>query len=171
MHDIPEETWQIAYLRSSRKRALRVSMTIAPCISQQLTIRSICSRHSRSAPSLYLLLRKITHRPPLSPHNPPHRLQTPNPTFTQQELLWVRKFSTMAPTEDLSNLPKARQPIVISGPSGSGKSTMLKRLFEKYPDRFMFSVSRTSLLVPHFSPSYNPASPRILRELQDADLR
>jgi len=47
----------------------------------------------------------------------------------------------MAPIE---NLPKERQPIVISGPSGSGKSTMLKRLFEKYPDRFMFSVSHTT---------------------------
>lgn len=48
----------------------------------------------------------------------------------------------MAPTQDLENLPKERQPIVISGPSGSGKSTMLKMLFDKYPERFGFSVSR-----------------------------
>ncbi|KAF2403234.1 calcium-translocating P-type ATPase [Trichodelitschia bisporula] len=36
------------------------------------------------------------------------------------------------------------QPIVISGPSGTGKSTILKRLFEKYPEKFMFSVSHTT---------------------------
>lgn len=34
------------------------------------------------------------------------------------------------------------RPLVISGPSGTGKSTLLKRLFEEYPDRFSFSVSR-----------------------------
>ena len=34
------------------------------------------------------------------------------------------------------------RPIVISGPSGTGKSTLLKRLFEKYPNTFGFSVSR-----------------------------
>jgi guanylate kinase len=31
---------------------------------------------------------------------------------------------------------------VISGPSGAGKSTLLKRLFEKHPNAFGFSVSR-----------------------------
>jgi guanylate kinase len=34
--------------------------------------------------------------------------------------------------------------IIISGPSGAGKSTVLKRLFEKYPSRFAFSVSHTT---------------------------
>ena len=35
------------------------------------------------------------------------------------------------------------QPIfVLAGPSGSGKSTLLKKLFNKYPDKFSFSVSR-----------------------------
>jgi guanylate kinase len=34
------------------------------------------------------------------------------------------------------------RPIVISGPSGAGKSTLLKRLFEKHPNTFGFSVSR-----------------------------
>jgi guanylate kinase len=34
------------------------------------------------------------------------------------------------------------RPIVVSGPSGSGKSTLLKRLFEKHPKAFGFSVSR-----------------------------
>jgi hypothetical protein len=34
------------------------------------------------------------------------------------------------------------RPLVLSGPSGSGKSTLLKRLFQEYPDRFAFSVSR-----------------------------
>lgn len=48
----------------------------------------------------------------------------------------------MAPITDPDTLLKERQPIVISGPSGSGKSTMLKMLFEKYPGRFGFSVSR-----------------------------
>lgn len=60
------------------------------------------------------------------------------------------QFAKMARTADLDNLPKERQPIVISGPSGSGKSTMLKMLFEKYPGRFGFSVSREFLLL--FSP-------------------
>ena len=36
------------------------------------------------------------------------------------------------------------RPIVVSGPSGAGKSTLLKRLFDKYPDRFGFSVSHTT---------------------------
>ncbi|KAI9356751.1 P-loop containing nucleoside triphosphate hydrolase protein [Zopfochytrium polystomum] len=35
-------------------------------------------------------------------------------------------------------------PLVISGPSGVGKSTLLKKLFEKYPDAFGFSVSHTT---------------------------
>jgi hypothetical protein len=52
----------------------------------------------------------------------------------------------MAPLDDL---PKSRQPVVISGPSGSGKSTMLKRLFEDHPGRFGFSVSRTLSLCSH----------------------
>ena len=34
------------------------------------------------------------------------------------------------------------RPVVISGPSGAGKSTLLKRLFEKHPNTFGFSVSR-----------------------------
>jgi guanylate kinase len=34
--------------------------------------------------------------------------------------------------------------IIISGPSGAGKSTVLKRLFDKYPTRFAFSVSHTT---------------------------
>ncbi len=34
--------------------------------------------------------------------------------------------------------------IVLSGPSGVGKSTLLKRLFAKYSDKMMFSVSFTS---------------------------
>ena len=33
--------------------------------------------------------------------------------------------------------------LVIAGPSGSGKSTLLKRVFDKYPEKFAFSVSRT----------------------------
>jgi len=41
---------------------------------------------------------------------------------------------------------QAARPIVISGPSGSGKSTLLKRLFEKHPNTFGFSVSHTSRL-------------------------
>lgn len=34
--------------------------------------------------------------------------------------------------------------IIVSGPSGSGKSTLLKRLFEEFPDSFLFSVSDTT---------------------------
>ena len=38
------------------------------------------------------------------------------------------------------------RPIVISGPSGAGKSTLLKRLFERHPNTFGFSVSRMERL-------------------------
>ncbi|KAJ3134862.1 hypothetical protein HK100_003257 [Physocladia obscura] len=38
----------------------------------------------------------------------------------------------------------AISPLVISGPSGVGKSTLLKRLFDKYPTSFGFSVSHTT---------------------------
>ena len=40
--------------------------------------------------------------------------------------------------------PNFLRPLVISGPSGVGKSTLLNRLFESHPDKFGFSVSRTS---------------------------
>ncbi|KAK5465142.1 guanylate kinase [Exophiala xenobiotica] len=36
------------------------------------------------------------------------------------------------------------RPIVFSGPSGTGKSTLIKRLFQKHPDLFGFSVSHTT---------------------------
>jgi len=48
----------------------------------------------------------------------------------------IRKL-TLEITEDVG-----LRPIVISGPSGAGKSTLLKRLFEKHPNTFGFSVSR-----------------------------
>lgn len=48
-----------------------------------------------------------------------------------------RRSSSMAPTD-------SKPPVVVSGPSGAGKSTILKRLFNEHPDRFGFSVSRTS---------------------------
>lgn len=67
---------------------------------------------------------------------PKHTSQKPNQTNQ------TNQTARMALTTDPDNLPKERQPIVISGPSGSGKSTMLKMLFEKYPGRFGFSVSR-----------------------------
>jgi hypothetical protein len=40
------------------------------------------------------------------------------------------------------------RPLVMSGPSGAGKSTLLKRLFEDFPDKFGFSVSRASFCPP-----------------------
>jgi len=36
------------------------------------------------------------------------------------------------------------KPIIILGPSGVGKSTLIKKLYNKYPDRFGFSVSYTT---------------------------
>ncbi|KAI9815041.1 MAG: hypothetical protein M1827_002884 [Pycnora praestabilis] len=50
----------------------------------------------------------------------------------------------MAPTA-----PEKGRLVVLSGPSGSGKSTLLKRLLEKHPDTFGFSVSRRFSLFPH----------------------
>lgn len=35
------------------------------------------------------------------------------------------------------------------GPSGTGKSTLLKKLFNEYPDKFAFSISRTFLSTLH----------------------
>ncbi|KIV79630.1 guanylate kinase [Exophiala sideris] len=49
----------------------------------------------------------------------------------------IRRFS-MAPTAE------RYRPIVCSGPSGTGKSTLIKKLFEKHPDLFGFSVSHTT---------------------------
>jgi ATPase subunit of ABC transporter with duplicated ATPase domains len=66
--------------------------------------------------------------------------------------------ATMAPSSALDDLPKSRQPIVISGPSGSGKSTMLKRLFEDHPGRFGFSVSRRSCSYLHSITSFQMAN-------------
>lgn len=40
------------------------------------------------------------------------------------------------------------RPIVLCGPSGVGKSTLIKRLFNEYPNRFGFSVSRAFLGPP-----------------------
>jgi uridine kinase len=37
---------------------------------------------------------------------------------------------------------QSARPLVISGPSGSGKSTLFKKLYEKYPGKFGFSISR-----------------------------
>ena len=34
-----------------------------------------------------------------------------------------------------------RQPLVVSGPSGAGKGTLIKKLTEKHPGKFGFSVS------------------------------
>lgn len=36
----------------------------------------------------------------------------------------------------------ALRPCVLCGPSGTGKSTLLKKLFNEFPDKFGFSVSR-----------------------------
>lgn len=45
----------------------------------------------------------------------------------------------------MSIRPDFLRPLVLSGPSGVGKSTLLKRLFDEFPDKFGFSVSRRSL--------------------------
>lgn len=42
--------------------------------------------------------------------------------------------------------------VVICGPSGTGKSTLLKRLFDEYPDKFGFSISRTRLSLVEYFP-------------------
>ncbi|ORX60819.1 guanylate kinase [Piromyces finnis] len=39
---------------------------------------------------------------------------------------------------------QSARPLVISGPSGSGKSTLFKKLYEKYPGKFGFSISHTT---------------------------
>lgn len=38
------------------------------------------------------------------------------------------------------------RPLVVSGPSGTGKSTLLNKLFLNHPDKFGFSVSRSSAI-------------------------
>ena len=49
-----------------------------------------------------------------------------------------RSASIQASLKSQQELPV----IVVAGPSGSGKSTLLTRLFQEYPDKFAFSVSR-----------------------------
>ena len=36
------------------------------------------------------------------------------------------------------------RPMIIVGPSGVGKSTLIKKLTDKYPNKFGFSVSYTT---------------------------
>lgn len=54
---------------------------------------------------------------------------------------------TLAPGSEAARFAKALmsslRPIVLCGPSGVGKSTLIRRLFDEYPNRFGFSVSRT----------------------------
>jgi len=105
-----------------------------------LQLASSTKQHSLPCQHLQLVHQELrSSRFHLSNNELRHPTYTTSRTFTTSQ-------STMAPTEvpkvDLNNLPKDKQPIVISGPSGSGKSTMLNRLFEKYPGRFGFSVSR-----------------------------
>lgn len=44
----------------------------------------------------------------------------------------------------LTAAPRSLDAIVFSGPSGVGKGTIIKKLMEKYPGRFAFSVSHTT---------------------------
>ena len=39
---------------------------------------------------------------------------------------------------------KQFRPLVILGPSGAGKGTLIKKLIERYPEHFSFSVSYTT---------------------------
>ena len=47
---------------------------------------------------------------------------------------------------------------MVCGPSGVGKGTLLKKLFAEYPDKFGFSISRTTLRPQHFR-----SAPSLLR--------
>ena len=47
-------------------------------------------------------------------------------------------------------MPDFLRPLIVSGPSGVGKGTLITRLFSDFPDKFAFSVSRTSLLCLSF---------------------
>ncbi|KXS12093.1 guanylate kinase [Gonapodya prolifera JEL478] len=65
-----------------------------------------------------------------------------------------------------------KPPLVLSGPSGCGKSTLLKLLFDRYPNRFGFSVSHTTRSPrPGETPdvSYHYVSPDLFQSLVDAD--
>jgi len=81
---------------------------------------------------------------------PVHRslISLPNLFYGVQSRRYTIPPVKMAPTTDLENLPKEKQPIVISGPSGSGKSTIITKLREKYPGRFGFSCSRMFFPLP-----------------------
>jgi len=70
----------------------------------------------------------------------------------------TQHFDPLRPNDqqELMTPPPAQtqhlRPIIISGPSGTGKSTILKRLFADYPDKFGFSVSRSSFFTTNGGP-------------------
>ena len=51
-------------------------------------------------------------------------------------------MNTVSSSSSMAAQKKEFPILVIAGPSGSGKSTLLKKVFDKYPDKFEFSVSR-----------------------------
>ena len=53
-----------------------------------------------------------------------------------------RHSSPSSASATFTSMANFVRPLVMSGPSGAGKSTLLKRLFEEFPDKFGFSVSR-----------------------------
>jgi hypothetical protein len=109
--------------------AVRVTGTLPPChVLLRQSVRTTNPTSKLSSPPTLENLRRGYIRACKKP-------------FIPRTSSAYSSVSTMAPT-DLENLPRSRQPIVISGPSGSGKSTMLKRLFADHPGRFGFSVSR-----------------------------
>jgi hypothetical protein len=111
------------------------------CDSMPLAPRTV----PRSIPSIIKPTSLTSAQAPPA-HRPAHRQ-----IFQPHQLHKQRRrytLTAMAPAPP----HKGGRPIVISGPSGSGKSTMVKRLLEKYPNRFALSVSRTckpSLYIPH----------------------
>lgn len=55
-------------------------------------------------------------------------------------------YATVGPIQGMPDTLSTmeRPALVFCGPSGVGKSTILKHLFNKHPELFKFSVSRTT---------------------------
>lgn len=146
---------QIRNLAFANPTAIYSTPSLIPRWKTAQAFIPLCTGYTPPIPRPRFISQSTVLRRPTRRSQQPTTILRDATTISLRSAIVSRQHYTvkMAPTEieDVNNLPKTRQPIVISGPSGSGKSTMLKQLFEDHPGRFGFSVSRKlyPLLLPY----------------------